>query len=483
MDIFIKRIAEKILTEYNWLSIVDDKDGILHDKDLQDLLHKCYAIEFVEGGNMALRIHFETVYKRDRNSQKYCYLCEDTASLLPDMTRNAHVTALSVNDLFANFGDLQALRRTSVGTLHALYLKKVKGNVDAAETRRLLREIENTQSKPSPNDLKAKLGNLNVDWRNAYASISKLSAIIADAIASGQYAAIETDISRINQDFQHYLEESYFGLLHSSHSLKAQSVNKVMPYLASRYGDEKRVAFVVIDGMTFWQYEILKRQLGGKGCVVEHEDAVFAWLPSITKLSRQALFRGDDPQLDYKQGPENERKLWAGYWTQRGVLAADIQYVYGEGNWSICPNTKRLALVNVELDKVMHSLTDVKDLHSVTESWCERMSEKLIQLKSAGFDVYVTTDHGNVMASGWRELTASEKVHLYSDGSRGKRHLIYKDKEEMNRFYAANCQSGLLQHDNWIVFQNDRCFQQKDKIMITHGGSHFLEVLVPFIKI
>ncbi len=80
-------------------------------------------------------------------------------------------------------------------------------------------------------------------------------------------------------------------------------------------------------------------------------------------------------------------------------------------------------------------------------------------------------------------MKQEEKVYLFKDGSRGARHLIYTDLTEQCRFVQDNADLNLLCHDNWLCIRDDRCFTSEKAKNITHGGSHFLEVAIPFIKI
>jgi hypothetical protein len=100
-----------------------------------------------------------------------------------------------------------------------------------------------------------------------------------------------------------------------------------------------------------------------------------------------------------------------------------------------------------------------------------------------GYKVFLTTDHGNVEAKGWRRLTPQEKVYLYGDESRGKRHLIYDDANGMDELYNQMDHDNVWRYEDWIVWRNRESFSSKGCQEITHGGCHFLEVLVPFIKI
>lgn len=100
-----------------------------------------------------------------------------------------------------------------------------------------------------------------------------------------------------------------------------------------------------------------------------------------------------------------------------------------------------------------------------------------------GYQIYITTDHGNIQASPWRLLNSCEKTFLYEKESRGNRHLIYSNNDYLKQFVAENedIKNDLLIKDNWAVWRNTKSFS--NKIGITHGGAHFLEVVIPFIII
>ena len=55
--------------------------------------------------------------------------------------------------------------------------------------------------------------------------------------------------------------------------------------------------------------------------------------------------------------------------------------------------------------------------------------------------------------------------------------------EYLNNFVNENAtiKPNLFVHDNWAIWRNTQSFESKD--LITHGGAHFLEVVIPFIKI
>ena len=102
-----------------------------------------------------------------------------------------------------------------------------------------------------------------------------------------------------------------------------------------------------------------------------------------------------------------------------------------------------------------------------------------------GFAVYLTSDHGSTSAIGQRPLTQVEKVFLYKDGSRGKRHLIYNNDhidEQRKLFDSASETMKMLSRDNWMAVRDFGAFERSGISLITHGGSSFTEVVVPFVQ-
>lgn len=60
---------------------------------------------------------------------------------------------------------------------------------------------------------------------------------------------------------------------------------------------------------------------------------------------------------------------------------------------------------------------------------------------------------------------------------------MYQDDQAMFNFVESNIDidKELLVHDKWIVWRTEKCFKNQD--IITHGGAHFLEVVIPFVTI
>ena len=483
MSAFYQDIAGKITVPYKRLSIVRNLDGFLSDSAVQRALTTQTGILFVTGSPLALRLHFELQYKAAPDT-RFCYICERPELLLPDIQAEAFVCSFAVTDLFPNIQDRKTLAAQKPDVLESLYAKNIPGFVTATDLSRHLLEIEfASRSAAAPvSDPLAELSALRPGWSNLDPAIEAVSSAILSAIRQDKYDIIRPELSRINDTFQEYLDLAYFAMLHASHILAPRSVNKVLPFLTFNHKTHGKVALLVVDGMAWWQYLVLREQLDA--AKVKHSDStIFAWMPTITMLSRQAIFRGDDPVLDYKQSPASEEKLWTAWWTAQGIPSSDIQYIYGDSEPDIWSTTSRLALVSVTLDEVMH-ISDSPDLLlACTEAWARRFARTILSLKDKGFAIYITTDHGNILSSGAGALTSAEKTHLFADGSRGARHLIYEDVAPMQEFLSSHEDSSFLVHDNWLVNRGEEAFAKAGKQQITHGGSHLLEVAIPFITI
>ena len=484
MQKLLQAIVTRISVSYKQLSVIKNPDGFLNDRFVQQAIEKESNICFVSGSSIELRCHFERTFKKD-NSTKYCYLYDGTSDLLPDIAEQAYIGKFAIADLFSNFMDKQVLKGLSFETLAYLYETNTPGFVSAQDAKMRIMEYQfqaPNQPKASESDFTSRLKAIVPDWNNPDKTIVEISQVIAAAINAGYYGKIEPLLTEVEVGFQDGLLGRYSAAITSNPMLKARAVNKVLPHISANFSNADKVALIVVDGMAYWQYLILKDYLTEAG-MKTLDSSLYSWMPSITMLSRQAIFRGNEPKQDYKQNPVNESKLWRKYWEDRGINSVDIQYIYDGDDFEIYDTTKRLALVTVELDEKMHASSDNNDLMALTENWAKRFVNRVKEVKDAGFNIFLTTDHGNLLSHGWRYLTSAEKTFLYKDGSRGTRHLIYENLDEIKSFVERNPDAEMLQHQNWLAFKSVQCFGKSGNNVITHGGTHFLEVIIPLAKI
>ena len=304
---------------------------------------------------------------------------------------------------------------------------------------------------------------------------------ILSSIGTELFGELLSHVNRINTSFQETIQLNYNQTKNSNPRKNPKIVSKILDYISSKFLNEK-VALIVVDGLAYWQYELLKERLPK----TKNEEVIYSWIPSITQLSRQAIFRGNIPLTDYRQAPLSEEKLWSAYWRAKGIKDFEVRYNHENINLTNLKNISKFAIVLKDLDEKMHSSSDYKDLLNLTQNWIERSKiiHTINDLQLAGFRILLTTDHGNIQAKGWRGLQGREKLGTNKSGSRSERHIEYTEKWLSDEFIANNpeLKESVVLEDQAIYFKSDLSFSRKETL-VTHGGAHILEVLIPFIEI
>lgn len=482
MNDLIHDIAESLTSGFQPLTIVYNLDRQLAKSAVCMQLQMACGCDVVVGSALALRIHYELNLRR--NPEKRAIYIVTEGEVLPDIAVKANLRTFRITECFPNFADKQTLSGLDFDVLTRLYDRHIQGFVSADRLQSILNSMSAVNVAEPIEDIgePAQLFNEidNPDWSDIN-TIRRVSDLFIKAVDKGQYKEIADRLDWLNFDFQHYLSDTYWNKINANPYICPGCVNGVVPHIRDNYSSTDRIALVVVDGMAFWQYEVLRRELEEIRIHPKDEQWIFSWIPSITSLSRQAIFRGATPLIDYTQSPSAERLLWHSHWP-KGQFTP--QYFYDGECMKSAPSCRRLALVTVELDEKMHSSTSYLDLLALTRIWANNFAQTIAKLKQSGFEIILTTDHGNVLAKGWRTFTASEKAHLYGKMSRGHRHAIFMNHEASEDFkkalgYEVSC----MHRDNWFAIRDTHSFSQTGRIEITHGGTHLFEVMIPFIKI
>ncbi|BCX81137.1 hypothetical protein MIT9_P0715 [Methylomarinovum caldicuralii] len=109
-------------------------------------------------------------------------------------------------------------------------------------------------------------------------------------------------------------------------------------YLARSLGDDRRtkIAYLVVDGLALDQWIALREVLGEQDATLRfREDAVFAWIPTITSVSRQAAFAGKPP-IYFPASihtTDKEPSLWTQFWVDQGLTQHEVAYAKGLGEY------------------------------------------------------------------------------------------------------------------------------------------------------
>lgn len=277
-------------------------------------------------------------------------------------------------------------------------------------------------------------------------------------------------------------------------------VHHVPRFLAMRRDSgEKRLALLVFDGLAVDQWtQIRESVINQSKRLMFEENACFAWLPTLTSVSRQALFSGLRPRefADSIETTSREPSLWARFWQDHGLRANEVLYRKSIKRTDDLPTleaaltnpaVKVAGLVVDTVDEIIHgAVLGKRGISAQIASWCESgfVDRLFALLLDNGFHVYLTADHGNVEAVGIGRPNQGVVSEL-----RGERVRTYRSEALIADTAAAN--SGAFRLDvaglpaNFMpLFAGGRgAFVPKDEQVVVHGGVSVEELLVPFVKV
>ncbi|OHE19613.1 MAG: alkaline phosphatase [Syntrophobacterales bacterium GWF2_56_9] len=274
-----------------------------------------------------------------------------------------------------------------------------------------------------------------------------------------------------------------------------------LPRFLARQLDEDRgakIALMVLDGLSLDQWLVIRDILASLQPGYRfREQAVFAWIPTLTSISRQAIFAGKAPIFfpNSIQTTDKESALWMQYWVDQGLTPNEIVYLKGLGNGDLeavaealsHPGTRVAGLIVDKIDRIMHGMEmGSAGMHNQVCQWAKQpfLNTLLDLLLNRGFRVYLTSDHGNIEAEGCGRPAEGAVAD-----SRGERVRIYRDtalRGKVKEHFPTALEWGPigLPDDYWALLAPARqAFIQKKQRTVSHGGISVEEIIVPLVQI
>ncbi|WP_371360358.1 BREX-3 system phosphatase PglZ [Pseudomonas sp. KT_2_4] len=265
-----------------------------------------------------------------------------------------------------------------------------------------------------------------------------------------------------------------------------------------RSAGESKVALLVFDGLAFDQWVQIRESLATTTKYFAFDEGtVFAWLPTVTSVSRQALFSGLKPREfdDSIDRTDKEESLWKMFWQNEDVRSSEVMYRRALRHIDQLdalevdlterrPNV--VGLVIDEVDERLHKERSKKDVAMWIDNWLvtgfvDRLFSLLLD---RGYHVYVTADHGNVEAIG----VGRPNQGVIAE-TRGERVRIYRSESLLADSAAAYPSTVRLEiaglPANFIpLFAAGRtAFVPEGEQVVVHGGVSIEELIVPFVKV
>jgi len=320
------------------------------------------------------------------------------------------------------------------------------------------------------------------------------------AHAEGLKADMKELVARADSELQTWVQAHYADLPSLPAAKGPVMVHQVPRYLAMRRANgEEKIALVVFDGLAVDQWTQIRENL------IQHaprlmfdENACFAWLPTLTSISRQALFSGLRPRefAEHIETTSKEPQHWTRFWQDQGLRANEILYRKAIKRTDELPELQELlsnpalkvaGLVVDTVDEIIHgAVLGKRGVAAQINSWCESgfVDRLFAMLLDQGFHIYLTADHGNAEAVGIGRPNQGVASEL-----RGERVRTYRSETMIAETETAIPDSFRLDiaglPANFMpLFAGERgAFVPKGDQVVVHGGMSLEELIVPFVKV
>lgn len=257
-----------------------------------------------------------------------------------------------------------------------------------------------------------------------------------------------------------------------------KTVDKILPFLKCKH--QEKTALICFDGMGLAEWFVLK-EFFLKDFQFD-EKAIFALIPTMTQISRFAIFSGDI-QKAYSGKAVNEDKEFKEYFSKLNTASFRDGEINSEDK-----------LLGIDFVKIIYNFFDDIAHNTVLPSseqsknlyfqniknylQCTTIKNELKILLKAGFNIWICSDHGTVLATG-----SGQKIDAYLIEKSCRRATLI-NRSDLAKFYDANSYDiPFIKNKIALLAKNRTAFTFKNRKEITHGGITLEELVVPFTEV
>ena len=363
-------------------------------------------------------------------------------------------------------------------------------------SRRLIKLIDSLQASIPPEDAR------HGDWflfARGWAELSLLANEQTEGITEHTGERIKNLRAQVDNVFTAWILKRYAGLINLP-PVPPVMLHQLPRFLSHQIGENQKtkVAMIVVDGLALDQWLVVRDTLiSQQAGFYFREQAIFAWIPTLTSISRQAAFSGKAPIFfpNSIQSTNKEPALWTQFWVDQGLTPDEVVYVKGLGDGSLenlsealsHPRARIAGLVIDKVDKIMHGMEmGAAGMLNQVRQWSRQpyLNTLLDMLLDRGFSVYLTSDHGNIEAEGCGCPAEGAVADL-----RGERVRIYPDPvlrgKVKGRFPDAMEWDPIGLPDDYLALLAParQAFIHEKQRTVGHGGISVEELIVPLVRI
>mgnify|MGYP001171404551 FL=1 len=488
---FANWLWSRLAADYETKILAFDPDDVIARSGLEEKL-KSDGFAIIRMDSMdpiRFRYEYESDYRN--RDQKMLYLVRSDSTYVPyDLRSQCYEVRLDFASLFPKL-DISVLRRVKSLDLTQLYIayrNDFGGYRGEEETWRFLnREMYDRENADEyagwlEETIRQRLQEVRhyTDWFE----IAKLWASLR-LLQDGGYTQLSMDQLSVELDtrFQEWMLEHYKKLSASFHPDSPVLLHKTNDYVRTK---GNKLALIVVDGMSLANWLAFVRADKVSGFSYQWSYA-FALIPTITSVSRLAIFSGKLPaEMSKPFALAQEEKEWQAYWSRSGYKESEI--VYQRGTTGELPSgAKVVGIVINTIDDIMHGQMQgragmCRDVVSWSESG--ELQSLILRLLEKDFRVFITSDHGNVEAIG-QGRPPNEGVLTEMAGQRCRIYRDYADPASLEQPFRSFLFPPVYLPKNYqyVLCDDGLSFQPRGKKSVCHGGISLEEVIVPFIEV
>lgn len=271
------------------------------------------------------------------------------------------------------------------------------------------------------------------------------------------------------------MEQAFYASTHKN----PKTVDKILSNIKAE--KKEKAALICFDCMGYTEWYLLKDFLNNQNWEFE-DTAVFALLPTLTSISRSAIFQGNADVYNLKYpGRNTEAKAFAEYFknketkyfTEDDEINSDtllgyeyISILYNffdelSHSAQFPPNNESKELYFKSVLAYLEKSTVIQDFKTLTEN---------------DFQIYICSDHGSVVAKG-----NGKRIEKYLSDDFAKRAVIVNKGNE-DLINERKIDIPFVEDKILILPEGRTMFANKNQIEVNHGGITVEEMVVPYIK-
>lgn len=341
------------------------------------------------------------------------------------------------------------------------------------------------------------------DWASVasrFGELKKRHHLLEYQLAAAAGPAVDTLREQLDAALLSWLHVNYSALPSLAIGAGPVVLGHVARYVAmKRTAEASKVALLVFDGMAFDQWRLIRDHLShaAKDIACE-ESAVFGWLPTLTSVCRQSIFSGLKPRefIDTIETTAAEEAHWSRFWLDQGIKKSGIGYAKGLKHVDQLGVLDNLvagspihaqAIVVDAIDELVHgAVLGKRGVAGQIQQWLETgfVEQLLSRLLRAGFQVFITSDHGNTDAIGVGRPRHGDVPELKGERTRVYRSELLRSQARAEIATTTSLPIGSLPSDYLPIFAGSgQAFVTTGERIVAHGGPSLEEMLVAFVKV